>query len=227
MSFRPVHALAAATTVMAILALAPAASAATPGARQVTGTKLATALVPASYFGRGSKATRPLDSGNSLEKGKAFFNVATMSCAKFWAIYGVPRLGETAVAGDLITGGGGAILNDQQIVYQLPSSHAAKSFYNTAYTKYGKCRNITLSGNGPRIYVKTRSIARTRVGRSSAFAVAQVDTFANGPLPLYSYTLFALDGDDVFILEATTASAAKPNMTAIVARLISRVAALR
>lgn len=226
MSFRPVHALAAATTVVAILALAPAASAATPGIRQVTGSKLATALVPASYFGRGFKATGPIDTGNALQPGNVDFNIAKMSCSDFWAIYGEPALGETALAEDQLNDFG-AGLDDQQIVYQLPSSRVAKSFYGTAYTKYGKCREITIAGRGYRMHVKTRSIARTRVGRSTAFVVTQVSTFTDDSVPLYTYTLFALDGDDAFILEASTPSATEPDLTAIVARLISRVVALR
>ncbi len=54
MSFRPFRALAAATASMAIFALAPAALAGTPGVHQITGAKLAKALLPASSFGRGT-----------------------------------------------------------------------------------------------------------------------------------------------------------------------------
>lgn len=76
------------------------------------------------------------------------------------------------------------------------------------------------------LYVKTQSISKTHVGRYTAFAVTQRDTFAHLPGVLYSFTLFAMDGDDAFIVESTTPTAAKPNLAAIVARLIARVSAL-
>ncbi|HZR49278.1 MAG TPA: hypothetical protein VFB06_07160 [Streptosporangiaceae bacterium] len=226
MSFRPFRALAAATASMAIFALAPAALAGTPGVHQITGAKLAKALLPASSFGRGYKAMRPIDTGNSLQPGTDAFHIATMSCSSFWNIYGEPALGETALASDDVSNRA-ALIDDQEIVYQLPSARAAKSFYSTGFAKYGKCRHITLSGGGsPTMYVKTQSIAKTHVGRYTAFAVTQQDTFAHLPGSLYTFTLFAMAGDDAFILEANTPTAAKPNLTALAARLISRVSAL-
>lgn len=229
MSFRPLGVLTVATAVLAIFALAPAASAATPGAHQVTGAKLATALVPASSFGHGYKASPVNDSGNALEPSGVVFNIATMHCNSFWGIFGSIGLGESATASDYVSNTRGSLY--QQIVYQFASGHAASSLYRAAYARYGACRTMTVSFDHNQITTKLRSESKTRVGRLSAFLVIQSETFSPGHgVTLYSSTLFTVDGNDAFIVTALLPSSGtprSPSETAVITRLISRVAALR
>lgn len=229
MIFRPFGALAAATAAMAIFALAPAASAATPGAHQVTGAKLGTALVPASAFGRGYQASARISSGNVLEQPRAFHNIATLSCGSFWAIFGTIGLGETATAMDFVNNSR-TVAGYQQSVYQFPSARAASSLYKAAYAKYGKCRSMTITNNHSRLFVKLRSESKTRVKGLSAFQVTQTETFSDVTgVTLYSFTLFVVDGDDAFIVDATLPAAGpprSPSETSVITRLISRVSAL-
>jgi len=228
MSFRTFAAVVVTVTGVAILG--PSAMAATPGAHQVTGRQLKSALVPASAIGSSSTANAEFDTGRGLEHGPAFFRLPTMSCHDFWVLFGVTGYGETASASDRLNDFSSAQFH-QQIVYQFASPREASSFLSQEEAKYPKCRSFVVSGGGPTLRVAVYSMSRTRVGGHQAFQVAETETISSFPAtPLYVHLSFTVDGADVFIVTTendSNSTPVNPSLPAFTLRLIARVAALR
>jgi hypothetical protein len=235
--------LIAVTTAIAAagVLLAPAALAASPppGTVQVTGSQLGRALLPASSFGSGFMEVVELDTGSSLKPTGIDKNVPALSCAGFWGLLGDPFFGQTANAWDdysnaqaVVSGGGGTFLWYQQIIYQFARPGAAASFYSQTYAKYRSCHSFTDPGSGgsPAEYVTIRSVSKTRSGRFAAYQVTQSVATAGLTGWLDEFTMFTVDGADVFIFTVsggTGAPPATPTLSALTLRLIGRVAALR
>ena len=91
----PASAVALAATVSLF---APAAQASSPPGAQRTGTQLASALLPVSYFPPGYQKGPSHNSGRRLEHSPARYNLNTMSCKKLVASPPVTGYGETAAA---------------------------------------------------------------------------------------------------------------------------------
>ncbi|HXL94666.1 MAG TPA: hypothetical protein VN969_37540 [Streptosporangiaceae bacterium] len=235
--------LLAITTIAAVgLLLGPAALAASPplGTVQVTGSQLKPALLPPSDFGSHFQASEESDTGGSLEPTAIAQNIPGMSCVNFWGTLGGPFFGETANAFDhvantqaILNGASGTILSYQQIIYQFPDSRTAASFYGQTYAKYRSCHSFTDSAEGSAnaLHMTTKSVSKTHTGRYDAYQVAQSFTTSglSGP-PLHQFTLFTVDGADVFVFILTSSSAsppARPSLATLALRLIGRVAALR
>src|SRR2546430_11319925 len=89
--------------VAGLLLPVPAAQAAAPV--QLTGTQLASRLLPPSFFPSGYKIDKSstYNSGRHLEHGPAKHHLASFSCKKY-LINGLPRtgFGETATAGSVV-----------------------------------------------------------------------------------------------------------------------------
>jgi PknH-like extracellular domain len=232
MSFRT-KVSAVAITAAACVIFAPAALASS-GPVQVTGKQLKTALLPASDFQPGYKASTELDSGRALEH-RTIFKLSSLSCANFWGFIGVTGgFGETADATELIfspTGSAPVVESFAQGVYQFASTHAAASFYGQLTAKFRSCRSLTSSdpkdGGTEKQTVTSRS---TRVGGHQAVQLVESATFSAipGP-PVKTFVLWTIDGTDIYLISTIPLSVATPQPTqaSLILKLISRVSALR
>jgi hypothetical protein len=237
MLFRSLVALGGTAVVVGTGLLAgPAALAAAPGAVQVTGTRLASALLPGSAFGSGYGVMDEQDSGRTLVR-SADASVRTASCAYYSLLLGDSTIlgrhtsfafGATAEATDL--GWPWSSSTDRsyrQTVYQFASPRIAASVYAQAYAKYASCRTFALSGARFRL----ESESKTRAGSYQAFQIAQSISYPGSGLPVYGAgTLITVDGADVFIVReqaVRTAPPASTTLTVLTVRLVARVQALR
>jgi hypothetical protein len=220
--------------------LAPAAAQAATHPVQVTGSKLKTALLPASTFGSGFSLLGTTSSGKSLRHKKATKHVPTMSCVNFENA-GLANFGESAVAisasidNSILTGTTPPSLSNltllyEQQVYQFPSTKAAVAFYNQAYAKYASCKSFNDAAAGPdgaNTKITLKSIARTKVGTHQAFKLTQ--SLGDSGIPGISLdlnTLVTRAGADVFLVVdfSTTNHTVTPKT---MLNLVNRVKALR
>lgn len=227
--------LAAAAVITTGLLAGPAALAAgtLPGTIQVTGTQLASALLPSAAFGSGYRPFAELDSGRSLGH-PASPHVAAASCALYSVLLGASDLpgdpghgfGATANATEELLGGYGTYL---QSVYQFASPPDAAALSAQVYARYASCRSFVFSGTR----LKLESESRTRAGTNPAFLVRFVVSYPGSADALPPYpeeVLFTADGDDVFLMNASTSKAPSPpaaTLAALTLPLIARVQGLR
>jgi hypothetical protein len=233
MSFRALAAVAV-ITVAALSLFSPAADAAAPGTVQVTGIKLASALVPAAEFGPHFQAGVTFTSGGQLTHGPAVNKPAAMSCATFWALYISPGYGQTALAGDSVTGVDlTSPLLYGQAVYQMPTASAASALFTAENGAYGRCRSFTagVPGSGNATVHVTQSVSETRVGGHQAFLVDQHQTYSDAPgIATTVHVLVTADGADVFIVTGirdAPSAPTSPTLTSVIGKLIARTSALR
>ena len=191
--------------------LAPAAQAATHPV-QVSGSKLKSALLPASTFGSGFKLDDSFSSGKSLWHQKAKDHVSTMSCGNF-ENGGLGLFGESAVAGSASDNQDATAdanfpnveLLYEQTSYQFPSAKAATAFYNQAHAKYAKCTSfsekITGDPNGDTLDTTLLTMSKTKVGKYQSFQLGQGVDFSGFPgISFDLNTLVTVEGTDVFII---------------------------
>src|SRR5271154_3926098 len=146
MPSRRFAALTAAAVITAGLLAGPAALAAgtLPGTIQVTGTQLASALLPSAAFGSGYRPFSELDSGGSLGH-PASPDVGAVSCALYSVLLGESDLpgdpgygfGATANATEELLGGYGTY---RQSVYQVASPRDAAALSAQMYARYASFR---------------------------------------------------------------------------------------
>jgi hypothetical protein len=235
------------TVLATVMLLAPAAGAAAPGAAapgaaapgaaapgtvQVSGVKLASALVPASEFGPHYEAGFGANSGSKLSHQPAVHKPASMSCRSFWALYSAPGYGETAQAFDSVATTGSGLRLYVQAVYQMPASSAASALYAAEDARYRGCPSFTTGEPGPGgiTITVTQHVSRTQVDGHQAFLVDQRQAYPGTAGSTTSYVLATVDGADLFIVTYShdaTAVPAGPTPTAVIGKLIARVAALR
>jgi hypothetical protein len=229
MSFRRVMtaaAVSAAAAVIATSSIASAAPAPSPGAIQLTGDRLESALLPVSFFGSGyARYGGIFSSGNQLESTTVYENIAAMSCSAFWGEFSASGYGETSLVTDAIDDVN--LPQDyDQIIYQFASPPAASSFYSAEYKKYAKCRAFEEPGDDPAGI--TQSVITKKVAGHHAFLVSQVVHEPDNPTEYYF--LVVTDGADVFIVQALDVSntdPGDPSPSTVITKLISRVSALR
>lgn len=220
------RAIAGAGAVLAGLLLGPAAQAAP--AVQLTGTQLASALLPPSSFPSGYKIVKSgtYNSGRRLEHAPAKFHLATFSCKKY-IVNGLPRagFGETATAGSIVDNPRlGAY---QQTVFQFASSGQAASFYRQLYAFTVRCRSVTAAFGGGTVKLTTQSLRKTHLGRLPAFRAVQTLT-ATGLPATVNDTTATVAGTDVYVIDAAGRKApSKPAVATALLHLIARVRAVR
>ena len=215
-------------TVGTALAFGVPAYAAQPGTVQVTGSRLASALVPASGFGGGYKEFKPIDTGKHLERGPAAQHLNSMSCSLFWAFFDLSGYGETAWASDIADSSSGG-QSYEQAVYQFATSRAAGGFYGQEQAKFRSCRSFSESGRGSSIHVRLRSLSAAHVSGHMAFLAAWAETFSGLPGTLVEYTLVTIDGRDLFMIHADdfmNTLPSNPSPATVTIKLIARVSAL-
>src|SRR5579862_8892616 len=147
MKFKAIAVMTAATALslgLAVPALAAPNSA--KAAPQVTGSRLASALLPSSAFGSGFTTLNRHNSGSSLHSTQVLVRPSNVSCVNFATYTYLIGYGNTAGAldsflnsnpdfttyPDVITGA------DQRVI-QFASAGAAQTFYNRAYARYKQC----------------------------------------------------------------------------------------
>jgi hypothetical protein len=222
MSFRAVVSTVSLSVPLALsLALTTA-----PGNVQLTGTQLASALVPASYFPAGwsVQKTGAYNSGNRLENSPAKYNLATMSCKTFVVTAPDKGFGETATAASIVHKKNQAY---SQNVYQFASSAKASAFYNGMYALFERCRTVSTTSGSLKVKLTTRYLTKTHEGGHQAFRTLQT-LYVTSFSPTINDTLFVVDGKDVFTIDAAgQTEPTKPALPTATLHLITRVQAVR
>src|SRR5579862_1208577 len=151
MKFKSIAVMTAATALsLGLAAPALAAPHSAKAAPQVTGSRLASALLPASAFGSGWKVDQHLNTGHSLWSTHVNTKPSGLSCSTFSEYIYVGGFGDTAGATDGVSNSSPAIgdfpnvaLFGDQTVLQFQTTKAAASFYGQAYARYKQCSAFT------------------------------------------------------------------------------------
>jgi hypothetical protein len=234
------YSLAAIATATA-LAFGSAAQSSPPGAVQVTGTSLASAMLPTVAFGPGTYLGELQTSGSHLVHNGTDDHIFALSCYPFWIIFHVPGVsGQTAWASETVYPDN-VSSNDLQPGYtqtvdQFASPRAARTYYSKMLSKISSCRSYTIPDIYNPVHMVLRYLTRTRIDGQPAFFVAETGTFT-GPGAsghFVQYLQITADGADVFTAgfydqTAGTPEAppAHPALNTIARDLIARVSALR
>jgi|GEM_PF-5006515 len=230
-------------TALPATALPATAQPAASGVTQVTGKRLATALLPTSWFARSSVISlhSAWNSGGKLEHGPATYNVATMSCADlYWARTGfgeTASAGDNVLAGNLTTGQGAFFYYFGQFIYQFASPADAAAFFHASYRDYGRCRSAAFTIDSVSQRTVTQHITAGHMGKYQAFSIDQlrIVRYPSSPNPIYYRSLgrYVLAGTDVYCVSPSFLSGQRPlsyppdpTAASIASALIARVKAL-
>jgi hypothetical protein len=192
---------------------------------QLTGTSLATVLLPASDFpaGYASSASDAVNSGGSLTTGPAQYPLATVSCADFVQHLGVAGFGETAMAADSV------VDTDQaydQAVYQFSTAAAASAFMAGMSPLAGRCPSFTEQVNGSSTTMRMKAATGDSVAGRPTVELLQTASLSGSALTLDSE--FLASGVDVFVVSAVgfgKSSPTDPAKGTIIYNLMKRQAA--
>lgn len=238
MTFKTIAVTAAATALC--LGLAGPALAAplsmAKSAPQVTGTRLQSALLPASAFGDSFAVTRRLNSGSQLRSTRVIVRPSGLSCATFENSIYVWGFGNTAGAADVVSNQNptpfgdypNVVLGAAQTVLQFKTTKAAASLYHQAYTKYKQCSAFTEPDPADNTNVKltTLSLYRTTIDHHKAFRLIQLAIIDSLPaLPFYENTAVVLAGANVYTI-LDLGGTSDPISATLLGNLIDRVQAL-
>jgi hypothetical protein len=232
-------AVASAALIAASVVLAPAALAAPSHVVQVNGNRLAAALLPAASFGSDYQGGLSLSTGKYLWHFPVKDHIPTMNCGDFEDGLALGLYGETAAALSYSNNPDPwpAYPNTEfyyfQSVDQFASAKAAGSYFRQALAKYGKCTDFTESvpaSSDPSsggFETVTQSVAKTKVGRYQAFAVAQSSDLSEFPGDsILLNTLITVAGTDVLAMVSVGGTNdAVP--ASLMQKLIGRVQKLR
>lgn len=204
-------------------------------AAQVTGARLATAMLPPKAFGSDMSSVYLGSTGKKLWSPNSRSKLSTTSCALFETYNYSPSFGKTAQseAGALNS----AIrpyypfvtIVGFQYVSQFASASAAATFYNQAYAKYKSCVSFawpnpvnSIPGSG-KINVSTMSVSTTRVGTHRAFWLAQLAAYSELPGGYFNInTLVTVVGTNVYLIYEIGGDNDEPSH-ALMSQLINRV----
>ena len=239
MKFKVIAVIASATALslgMAGSALAsPASSHKAKPAPQVTGTRLQSALLPASAFGDGFTVADRLNTGNRLWSTHASIKPSSLSCQTFEEYIFVGGFGDTAGATDGINNPNpdfadypSLVLGGDQAVLQFKTTQAAASFYNQAYAKYKQCSAFTESDPADNLQLEltTQSLSTTTIGKNKAFQLIQYVDISSLPVAnFYQNTAVVLAGTNVYTIDDVNGTN-DPIPASLLGNLINRVQAL-
>jgi len=216
-------------------ALASPASHAAKPAPQVTGSRLQSALLPASAFGDGFTVTQRLNTGSKLWSTKARIKPSSLSCQNFENYIFVGGFGNTAGAVDGIDNPNpdladypSVVLAGDETVLQFNTAKAAASFYSAAYTRYKQCSAFT--DNDPvvdlTLELTTQSLSSTTINKNKAFQLIQyVDIAALPVANFYLNTAVVLSGTNVYTIDDLDGTN-DPISASLLGSLVERVQAL-
>jgi hypothetical protein len=216
--------------VVAAMLVAGCGGGSAPTPPQLSGARLKTALLPGSAFPAGYA----IYSKNSYESGdriKPFtrYSPATISCGTFAIQLGAPGFGETAMATNEFISSN-RDLAYVQLIYQFADPNTASTFFSGLRAATLRCRSFTATEYGYASRITQHVSATTSVSGHQAMQINQVERAAlgSGAASQVDY-LFVLGGADVYgtiRVGSTSAPPANPSAPAVIARLITRVAAL-
>jgi hypothetical protein len=207
---------------------------------QITGSRLAEGLVPASAYGADFKSTRPNDTGGKLLSTRVLQTPGSLSCGTFANdinIY-IKYWGNTA--GAAVSYYNSSWRGDWpesqfdvgQVVTQYASDHAASTFFNQAYAKFTACRSFLVpnpsdtSPGGGSYDVADTSTTKTTIGGHHAFVTSeQWNPSENSRITYYIEVSYAVSGTDVYSLWEITGTNDQPSTT-LMSDLIHRVQSL-
>jgi hypothetical protein len=212
MKFKAIAVMATATALslgMAGSALASPLSAKPKPAPQVTGSRLQSALLPASAFGDGFTVVNHKNTGAKLLSTKALLKPSSLSCATFATLIFIGGYGNTAGAVDGVNNPDpnfadypNIVVAGDQAVLQFKTTQAATSFYNQAYAKYKQCSAFTDTELGLQIELSTSSLSTTTINKNKAFQLIQYADIAALPVASdYQSTAFVLSGTNVYTID--------------------------
>jgi len=237
MKFKAIAVTASAAALclgMAGSALASPLSSAKP-APQVTGSRLQSALLPASAFGDGFTVFNRHNSGSTLRSTQAVIRPSNLSCVNFETYAYLAGFGNTAGALDSINNPNpnfsdfpNVILGGDQYVLQFSSAGAAQSFYNRAYARYKQCSafNEPDSADQTHIELTTQSLSNTTIGNHNAFQLIQhADIAAFSGFDFYEVTAVVLSGTNVYTIDDLDGTN-DPISASLLGNLVNRVQAL-
>lgn len=199
----------------------------------ITGTRLTSALLPASYFGTGYRIDTQgtSDSGAIPETGPAESTVPGVPCDSFYGTFGNSGYGESAyttrVAEELRSGYFG------ETIYHFLTAAAAAVLASGIRTEVGSCRSLIASiSDGTQDPVTLGVSSQAPISGYPAFAMESVLIHAggDGAVTWRSDYVIVRAGADVYEVQASSASGyppAAPLLRSVASRLIARVAALR
>ncbi len=236
MKFKSIAVMTAATALslgLAVPALAAPNSA--KAAPQVTGSRLASALLPSSAFGSGFTTFNRHNSGSSLHSTQALVKPSNASCVKFATFIYVSGYGNTAGALASFFNANpdfsqypSLILLGDQYVLQFASAGAAQTFYNRAYARYKQCSAFNEPAPAFQTHVElvTQSLSSTTIGGHKAFQLIQHADYASfAGSDFYEVTAVVLAGTNVYTVDDVNGTN-DPVSASLIGRLISRVQAL-
>jgi hypothetical protein len=195
-------------------------------AGQLTGTALASVLLPASDFPAGFtvSSSGATNSGGSLTSGPAQYPLATISCTEFVQHLGSTGFGETGMAADSI------VTADQaydQAVYQFSSAAEASAFAAGISTLAGRCPSFSAAVSGSATTtMRMKATPGDSVGGRPTVELVQTATADGSALTLD--TLFAASGVDVFVVSGVGFGKGAPSVPAketVIYSLMKRQAA--
>ena len=237
MKFKAIAVMATATALslgMAGSALASPLSSKPKPAPQVTGTRLQSALLPASAFGAGFTVTDHLNTGKKLLSTKARIKLSSLSCENFAIFIYIGGFGNTAGAVDGVNNPDPSFANypnvvvaGDQAVLQFKTTQAAASFYNQAYAKYKQCSAFTETLDNLQLELTTSSLSTTTtINKNKAFQLIQYADVAALPVASeYLSTAFVLSGTNVYTIDDVSGTN-DPISASLLRTFINRVQAL-
>jgi hypothetical protein len=238
MKFKAIAVMAVGTALSLGLAGPALASPASPAAKpapQVTGTRLQSALLPASAFGDGFTVADHLNTGSKLLSTRALIKPSSLSCNTFETFIFIGGFGNTAGAVDGVNNPSpdladypSVVLGGDQAVLQFKTTQAAASFYNQAYTKYKQCSAFTETDLFDRLQfeVTTQSLSSTTINKNKAFQLIQYVDIASLPVAnFYQNTAFVLSGTNVYTIDDLNGTN-DPISASLLGNLVKRVQAL-
>ena len=197
---------------------------------QVSGQRLASALLPVSAFGNDLHFENALNSGPKLTTTKAKDHVSSMSCANFEDYFNISKFGDTAAAwvnysnNDWYSQYPNSVAYGVELVRQFATDAAAATFYGQTRAKYVACQSFTEPVFSITGTVTSSSVTNTKVSGDKAFVVIQPLTLP-GYDPVYYNWLFVLAGTNVYYFSDVAGTNDEPS-TALMTKLIHQVQAL-
>jgi hypothetical protein len=195
-------------------------------AGQLTGTELASVLLPASDFPAGFTASSSgaTSSGSSLTSGPAQYPLATISCSEFVQHLGSTGFGETGMAADSIAGTDQAY---DQAVYQFSTAAEASAFAAGISPLASRCPSFSAPVSGSTTTtMRMKATPGDSVGGRPTVELVQTATADGSALTLD--TLFSASGVDVFVVSGVGLGKGAPVVPAketIIYSLMKRQAA--
>jgi hypothetical protein len=192
---------------------------------QLTGTQLATVLLPAADFPSGFalSSSGATTSGGSLTSAAASYPLATVSCSDFVQHLGSTGFGETAMAADSVVGPGQAF---DQVIYQFSSASAATAFVAGIEPLAARCTSFTAPADGTTVPFSLTAAPGGTLAGLPTVDLRQTGTVSGSSVTLD--TLFAASGVDVFAASAVGLGASAPTVPTrptIIYQLMKRQAA--